>query len=116
MISRRPARHRRYDPPMSRPAIRPLSAGESARLGRRAVLRAAAIVVLLHTLVAIWVWNSWGQFGRDTILVWMDFPASLVYLDRADATFLAGSLLLGGLQWSLVAALLTWILGRSARG
>lgn len=102
--------------PAAGPSTRPLSSGESARLGRRAVLRAVAVVVLLHTLFAVWVWNSWGQFGRDTVLVWMDFPASLIYLDRADATFLTGSLLLGGLQWGLVAALLTWILGRSARG
>jgi hypothetical protein len=92
------------------------TARRQAARGRRAVLRAVIAVLLLHTAFAVWVWYSWGQFGRDTILVWMDFPASLIYLDRADATFLAGSLLLGGLQWGLLAALLTWIVGRSARG
>lgn len=96
-------------------ASAPAARRQAAR-GRRAVLRAVAAVLLLHTAFAVWIWYSWGQFGRDTILVWMDFPASLIYLDRADATFLAGSLLLGGLQWGLLAALLTWIVGRSARG
>lgn len=93
-------------PPARRPATR----------ARKAVLHAVVAVLILHSLFAVWVWNSWGQFGRDTVLVWMDFPAALIYLDRADATFLAGSLVLGGLQWALIAALLTWILGRSARG
>jgi hypothetical protein len=87
----------------------------AASRGRRAVLHAVVAVLVLHTVFVLWVWNSWGEFGRGTVLVWMDFPASLLYLERADAPFLAGSLLAGGLQWTLLAALLTWTLGRSAR-
>jgi hypothetical protein len=79
------------------------------------VLHTVVAVLVLHTVFVLWVWNSWGEFGRSTVLVWMDFPASLLYLERADAPFLAGSLLAGGLQWALLAALLTWTLGRSAR-
>jgi hypothetical protein len=83
---------------------------------RRAVLQAIVAVLVLHTAFVLWVWNSWGEFGRGTVLVWMDFPASLLYLERTDTAFLTGSLLAGGLQWVLLAALLTWIVGRSARG
>jgi hypothetical protein len=81
----------------------------------RAMRNAALVVVVLHTLTALWVWRSWGEFGRGTVLVWMDFPVSFAYLHLPDPQFLAGSLLLGGIQWALVAALLTYLLGRSTR-
>lgn len=82
----------------------------------RAVRNAVIAVVLFHSLIALWVWRSWGELGRGTVLVWMDFPVSFTYLHLGDPQFLLGSLLLGGLQWALVAALVTYLLGRSARG
>lgn len=79
----------------------------------RAIRNAVVAVILLHSLIALWVWYSWGEFGRGTVLVWMDFPVSFTYLHLADRPFLLGTLLLGGLQWALIAALLTYLVGRS---
>lgn len=81
----------------------------------RALRNASIAVVLLHSLFVLWVWRSWGEFGRGTVLVWMDFPVSFTYLHLTDPEFLAGSLVLGGIQWGLIAAFLTYLLGRSAR-
>ena len=81
----------------------------------RAMRNAALAVVVLHTLTALWVWRSWGEFGRGTVLVWMDFPVSFTYLHLDDPRFLAGSLLLGGVQWAVIAAVLTYLLGISTR-
>ena len=77
---------------------------------RRAVLAAVIIGVILHTVTALSVWNSWDYFGRANIVVWMDLPVSLVYLDREGEEMLAWSLVAGGLQWAAIAALLTlWV-------
>ncbi|HVG06682.1 MAG TPA: hypothetical protein VNM67_03185 [Thermoanaerobaculia bacterium] len=77
---------------------------------RRAVLAAVIIGVILHTLTALSVWNSWDYFGRANIVVWMDFPTSLAYLDLEGEAMLAWSLVAGGLQWAAIAALLTiWV-------
>jgi len=77
---------------------------------RRAVLAAVIIGVLLHTVTALWVWRDWGYFGRANILVWMDFPVSLTFLDLDGDAMLAWSLVAGGLQWAAIAALLTlWV-------
>ena len=81
----------------------------------RAVRNAVIAVVLLHSLIVPWVWRSWGEFGRGTVLVWMDFPLSFTYLHLDDPQFLLGSLLLGGLQWAAIAAFITYLVGRSAR-
>lgn len=82
---------------------------------KRSVIRAAVAALLLHALAAAWAWNRWGRLGRGTVITWMDFPSSLLFLDRTGDTFLVASLLLGGLQWALIAALLTWSLGRAAQ-
>ena len=77
---------------------------------RRAVLAAVIVGVILHTITALWVWQSWDYFGRANIVVWMDLPVSLVYLDREGEEMLAWSLVAGGLQWAAIAALLTlWV-------
>ena len=81
----------------------------------RAVRNAALAILVVHTATALWVWSSWGQFGRGTALVWLDFPVALTYLDLPDPQFLAASLIAGGLQWAGLAALLTYLVGRSAR-
>lgn len=82
---------------------------------RRAVRHAAVAVFCLHLALALWAWSTWGRFGRGNVLVWMDFPASLAFVQLTGAKLLAGSLLLGGLQWAALGALLTWLLGRSLR-
>jgi hypothetical protein len=82
---------------------------------KRSVIRAAVAAYLLHALAAAWAWSRWGRLGRGTVITWVDFPSSLLFLDRTDHAFLLASLLLGGLQWTLVAALLTWSLGRAMR-
>lgn len=82
---------------------------------RRAVTAAVAIGVILHTLTVLWVWQTWGYFGRGNVLAWLDFPVSLGYLQLDGNPLLLWSLVAGGLQWALIAAALTWLVGRSAR-
>ncbi|HZF14011.1 MAG TPA: hypothetical protein VFE33_34895 [Thermoanaerobaculia bacterium] len=82
---------------------------------RRALRHAAIVVFCLHVVIALFAWRSWGRFGRGNILVWMDFPASLAFLQLTGGKLLAASLLLGGLQWAAVGALLTYLLGRTVR-
>jgi hypothetical protein len=67
----------------------------------------------LHTLTVVWVWHSWGYFGRANLLVWMDFPVSLLFLDWESRRMLTASLLLGGLQWALIGLGLAALVGRS---
>ena len=77
---------------------------------RRAVLAAVIFVVILHTLTALSVWQSWDYFGRAGLLIWMDFPVSLAFLDLDGKALLTWSLVAGGLQWAAIAALLTiWV-------
>jgi len=77
-----------------------------------------ALVVgfLLHTVMALWTWHTWGTFTRGGLIVWMDFPLSLAYVQLRGNTMLVASLLLGGLQWAAIAALLTLGVGRTLRG
>ena len=82
---------------------------------RRALRHASVAVFLLHGAVALLAWLTWSRFGRGNLLVWMDFPASLVFLGLTGGRLVVASLLLGGLQWAAVGALLAWIVGRSAR-
>ena len=82
---------------------------------RRALRHAALAVFGIHLVIALFAWSSWGRFGRGNILVWMDFPASLAFLDLTGGRLVVASLLLGGLQWAAIGALLAWIVGRSAR-
>ena len=72
-------------------------------------------VFFVHTLTVFWVWLSWGGFGRGNLLIWMDFPASLAFLQLTGRQLLLASFLLGGCQWGLLGLLLTYFLGRASR-
>jgi hypothetical protein len=76
---------------------------------------AAAGSFLLHALAVLWVWHSWGSFGRGGVLAWIDFPSSLAYLRLRGGAKLAFSLAVGGLQWALLGAGLSLLFGSSAR-
>jgi hypothetical protein len=71
--------------------------------------------LLLHTCAVLWVWHSWTSFGRGGVLAWIDFPASLAYLRLRGGAKLAWSLAVGGLQWGIVGAALSLLIGTSAR-
>ncbi len=86
------------------------------RPSRRAALGALIVGVVLHTLTVLWVWRTWGLFGRGNVLAWLDFPASLAYMHLDGEPLLAWSLVAGGIQWALIAGLLTLLVGRLARG
>ncbi len=93
------------DPLDDTQVIHRLRRGRSAR-------RVFLVALVAHSLFALWAWSS-GQPGwRSTKLVWIDFPISLAFLHGQDRTVLLGSLLLGGLQWGLLAAGATLALGR----
>ncbi|MFL6193747.1 MAG: hypothetical protein ACJ75H_06220 [Thermoanaerobaculia bacterium] len=87
----------------------------SPRPSRRAVLAAMIIGLVLHTVTVLAVWKTWGAFGRGNVLAWIDFPSSLAYLHLDGSPMLLWSLLLGGLQWGVITALLTWFLGLTVR-
>ena len=70
---------------------------------------------LLHTAIAVLVWQTWGDMGRGIVLSWIDFPVALTYVHLDDTPFLTASLIAGGLQWAVIAALLTLFLGRTVR-
>lgn len=78
---------------------------------RRAVLAAAILGAIFHTLTVLSVWQSWDYFGRANLVTWMDFPVSLTFLHLDGNPMLAWSLVAGGLQWAAIAALLTVWLG-----
>ena len=84
--------------------------------GRRAAVAAAIVGFLLHTVTSLVVWRTWGSFGRGNVLAWIDFPVSLAFLHLDGAPFLTWSLLAGGLQWAVIAALLSLWLGSTVRG
>lgn len=82
----------------------------SLRPSRRAVLTAVIIGVILHTVTALSVWNTWDDFWRANVLSWMDFPVSVTFFHLEGNALLAASLTAGGLQWAAIAALLTlWV-------
>jgi hypothetical protein len=76
---------------------------------------AFAASLLLHAAAVLWVWLSWRGFGRGGVLAWIDFPSSLFYLQLRGGAKLAWSLLAGGLQWGILGAGLSLLVGRSAR-
>jgi hypothetical protein len=82
---------------------------------RRPVVVALVASFVLHTLGILRVWHDWDTFSRDPVVAWIDFPISLAYLHLNGWQVLLCSLLLGGLQWALAGALLTALIGRSAR-
>jgi hypothetical protein len=80
----------------------------------RSARRAFLSGFLLHLLAVLWVWWR-GQPGlRSGALVWMDLPCSLAYLGSGEQQILLWSLLVGGLQWALAAALVALWMGRLA--
>jgi hypothetical protein len=82
----------------------------------RAARRAAFLGFLLHSITALAAWWSWGEFGRGNVIAWIDFPVSLAYMQLDGTPMLLWSLAAGGLQWTILAALLTLSLGWAARG
>ncbi len=80
-----------------------------------AVRTALVFGVLLHTATALGVWATWGEFGRGNVLAWIDFPTSLAFLHLDGTPMLLWSLVAGGLQWAIIAALLAFSLGWAAR-
>ena len=82
---------------------------------RRAITRAAAIGLVLHTLTALWLWWRWDVFDRGNAIALLDLPASFIYMHLDGPPLLTWSLLAGGLQWGAFAALVALLLGRAAR-
>lgn len=85
------------------------------RPSRRAVTTAFVAGILLHTLAAWIAWRSQWTLGRSGLIVWLDLPVSLAYLQLKGHALLTTSLVAGGLQWGAVTALLAFWLGRSLR-
>jgi hypothetical protein len=81
----------------------------------RAARAAALVGFLLHAVTVLVAWWTWGEFGRGNLLAWTDFPVSLAYLHLDGTPLILCSLVAGGLQWAIIAALLTLALGRAAR-
>jgi phosphoglycerol transferase MdoB-like AlkP superfamily enzyme len=81
----------------------------------RAALKAALAILVLHTVIALGVWKTWGEFGRGNVIAWIDFPTSLAYLHLDGTPMLLWSLAAGGLQWAAIAWLLTLSLGWATR-
>jgi hypothetical protein len=78
---------------------------------RRSARRVFVVALFAHSAFALWAWGSGEPGWRSTKLVWMDLPVSLLYLHAQDRAVLLGSLVLGGLQWGLLAAGATLALG-----
>jgi hypothetical protein len=86
------------------------------RPSSRAARLALIIGFLLHAIAALTTWWTWSSFGRGNVLAWIDFPVSLLFLHLDGRPLLLWSLLAGGLQWGVIAALLSLFLGRTVRG
>lgn len=67
--------------------------------------------VVLHTAAALSIWTSWGPGARSGWLVWMDLPVSLLFAEARGGAVLAWSLVLGGLWWGVLGALLSAVVG-----
>lgn len=85
------------------------SGGPSRRPSRRrsALKRAAFGAAVLHTLAVLWFWATWEVGLRSGWLVWMDLPVSLLYVGARGKALLLASLILGGLWWATLGALLS---------
>lgn len=83
---------------------------------RHGPVRASATAGLaLHTVAVAWAWWRWGLAIRSVLLLWMDFPLSLLYAGVTGRAVLLSSLVLGGALWAGVGALLAALVGRAAR-
>lgn len=78
----------------------------------RALRRAALAGFILHALAVLWIWRTWEEGLRGSWLVYIDLPVALFYLAATQHNLLVWSLLLGGLQWAIMAALLSLLVGR----
>ena len=78
----------------------------------RALRSAAAAGFVLHTLAVLWLWRTWEEGLRGSILLLIDLPVAIIYLATSQEHLLAWSLLLGGAQWAVLTALLTLVVGR----
>ena len=81
----------------------------------RAAVAALILGFVLHAITALAVWRTWGILGRGIALSWIDFPVSFLYAHLDGRPFLYWSLTAGGLQWALIAALLSVWLGKTVR-
>lgn len=72
-----------------------------------ALRRAALGAAILHTLAVLWFWATWEVGLRSGWLVWMDLPVSLLYVGARGKALLLASLVLGGLWWATLGALLS---------
>lgn len=66
---------------------------------------------VLHTVAVLWIWGTWEVALRSGWLVWMDLPVSLLFAEARGRALLAASLVLGGLWWACLGALLTAAIG-----
>ena len=82
---------------------------------RRAATRAAAIGTVLHTLTVLWLWGRWDVVERGLAIVLLDLPSSFGYMHLDGRPLLTWSLVIGGLQWGVIGALVALLLGRAAR-
>jgi hypothetical protein len=82
---------------------------------RRAALSALIVGFLLHTVTALVVWRTWGVLGRGIVISWIDFPVCLACVHLDGVPLLTWSLVAGGLQWGVIAALLSLWLGSTVR-
>jgi hypothetical protein len=86
-------------------------------LSGRSPARATALwAFVLHAAAVAWVRARWGPALAGGVLVWMDFPVSLVYGWLSGQLFLAASVVAGGALWAAVAAGLATLVGRVTRG
>jgi hypothetical protein len=85
------------------------------KTSRRAAVEAAVIGFLLHTVAALWIWSTSDIFWRGNVITWLDFPVSVAYMHLDGTPLLVCSLLVGGLEWAGLAALLAFLLGQAAR-
>lgn len=67
---------------------------------------------LLHTVAVALASRGWGSAGRGVVLVWLDFPLSLLWLGVSGGEMLGLSLLVGGAWWALLTAVLASWIGR----
>jgi hypothetical protein len=80
---------------------------------RNAIRHAAFAGFAIHTLAALWVWQTWPALEGSTLLFYMSLPASLGYAGARGPTLLGLSLVFGGLEWALLGGLVAWWIGRS---
>lgn len=78
----------------------------------RALRSAAAAGFVLHTLAVLWLWKTWEEGLRGSLLLLIDLPVAIFYLATSQEHLLAWGLLLGGAQWALLTSLLTLLVGR----